>query len=322
MNGIFKRFLFALAALALLPGPCAAAHAPVVINFPTASASGALYAVGAAITNLWDTKIDYVKASSQASAGGIANLNLVSEGEAQVSIAISSNCYQCLNGTDSFEGYAYKDLKVIAGLYFNPNQVVVTAKSGIESLAGVKGHRFAVASAGSSVYGECDNHFTAAGLKFPDDIQCEYITFTDAADMLQNGTIDGAWIMSGAPASAVTQAAASGCRVMDIDADIITALRVKYPWYAPFTIPAGTYPNQDKDIHTSAIKMVMFCRGDLDEETVYDLTRTFWENIGALGEAQVNLRGLTATEAVKDIAGLPLHDGARRYYVEAGVLSK
>lgn len=61
-------------------------HDPVTINFPTASASGALYAVGAAITNLWDTEIDYVSASSQASAGGIENLTLVSEGEAQVSM--------------------------------------------------------------------------------------------------------------------------------------------------------------------------------------------------------------------------------------------
>ena len=42
-------------------------HAKVVINFPTASASGALYAVGAAITNLWDTEIEFVSASSQAS---------------------------------------------------------------------------------------------------------------------------------------------------------------------------------------------------------------------------------------------------------------
>lgn len=295
-------------------------HAPVTINFPTASASGALYAVGAAITNLWDTEIDYVSASSQASAGGIENLTLASEGEAQVSIAISSNCYQCLNGTDSFSGYAYDDLKVIAGLYFNPNQVVVTANSGITDLASVKGKHFAVASAGSSVYGECQNHFAAAGLTFPDDINCEYITFTDAADMLQNGTIDGAWIMSGAPASAVTQACTSGCKLVNIGDDIVSALQAQYPWYAPYTIPAGTYPNQDQDVQTTAIKMVMFCRGDLDEETVYQLTKTFWENIDKLGEAQGNLKGLTPQAAVEDIAGLPLHAGAEKYYTEIGVL--
>lgn len=76
------------------------------INFPTAGASGALYAVGAAITNMWSQNIPGMQAASQASAGGIANLNMVSDGEAQVSIAISSNVYQCLNGTDSFEGHA------------------------------------------------------------------------------------------------------------------------------------------------------------------------------------------------------------------------
>ena len=295
-------------------------HDPVTINFPTADASGALYAVGAAITNLWDTEIDFVNASSQASNGGIDNLTQVSEGEAQVSIAISSNCYECLNGLNSFEGYAYDDLKVIAGLYFNPNQVVVTEASGITDLAGVKGKHFAVAAAGSSVEGECRNHFTAAGLTYPDDIQTEYIAFGDAADMLSNGTIDGAWIMSGAPAAAVSQALSSGCKLLDISDEVISTLQQDYPWYASVTIPAGTYPNQDQDVQTSAIKMVMFCRGDLDEETVYQLTRVFWENIDKLGESQGNLAGLTPEEAVKDIADLPLHAGAEKYYTEIGVL--
>ena len=204
----------------------------VKINFPTAGASGALYAVGAAITNMWSNNVPGVQAASQASAGGIANLNMVSDGEAQVSIAISSNVYQCLNGTDSFKDHPYKDLRAIAGLYMNPNQVVVTAKSGIQTLADVKGKRFAVASAGSSVYNESNAHFTAAGLKFPDDIQAEYITFTDAADMLQNGSIDGAWIMSGAPASAVTQALTGGARLVDIDDQLVKELKAKYPWYA------------------------------------------------------------------------------------------
>ena len=97
-------------------------------------------------------------------------------------------------------------------------------------------------------------------------------------------------------------------------------LKQKYPWYAPYTIPAGTYPGQDKDVKTSAIKMVMFCRGDMDEQTVYDLTKTFWENIEELGKAQGNLKGLTPQNAVLDIANLPLHSGAARYYKEIKVL--
>ena len=295
-------------------------HKPVTIKFPTAGASGALYAVGAAITNMWDSKISFVKASSQASNGGIDNLNQIADGESQVSIAISSNCYQSFNGTDSFKGAANKKLRVIAGLYFNPNQVVVTKKSGIKTLADVKGKHFAVAAAGSSVEGECNNHFTTVGMKYPKDIKAEYIAFGDAADMLQNGTIDGAWIMSGTPAAAVSQACSAGCTLVNIDDSVIAALQKKFPWYAKYTIPAGTYQGQTADVQTSAIKMVMFCNTTLDDETVYQLTKTLWENIDALGQAQKNLKGLTPQNAVKDIAGLELHNGAKRYYKEIGVI--
>lgn len=298
----------------------AGSHEKVTIKFPTAGASGALYAVGAAITNLWDTQIDFVSASSQASNGGIDNLNQIADGESQVSIAISSNCYQSFNGTDSFKGNANKNLRVIAGLYFNPNQVVATKKSGIEQVADVKGKHFAVAAAGSSVEGECKNHFTAAGINYPQDIQAEYIAFGDAADMLQNGTIDGAWIMSGAPAAAVSQACSAGCHLVNIGDEVIASLQKDYPWYAKFTIPAGTYPGQDADIQTSAIKMVMFTSTSLDEETVYQLTKTLWEHIDELGGAQKNLKGLTPEAAVVDIAGLPLHDGAAKYYKEKGII--
>ena len=295
-------------------------HPTVVIRFPTAGASGALYSVGAAITNMWNTQIPFVKASSQASAGGIDNLNQIADGESQVSIAISSNCWQSLNGTESFEGMANPKLRVIAGLYLNPNQVVVTSRSGIENLSDVKGKHFAVAASGSSVEGECRNHFTATGLVYPDDIRAEYISFSDSVELLGNGQIDGAWIMSGIPAAAVSQALSSGCRLIDIDEDTIEKLKAEYPWYATYTIPAGSYPNQKQDVRTTAIKMVMFCSADLDEETVYMLTKTLWENIDELGQSQGNLKGLTPQEAVRDIAGLPLHDGAKRYYSEIGVL--
>lgn len=291
-------------------------HPAVVLRFPTAGASGALYSVGAAITNMWNNQIPFVKASSQASNGGIDNLNQIADGESQVSIAISSNCWQSFNGTDSFEGRANPKLRVIAGLYLNPNQVVVTQKSGIRTLEDVKGKHFAVAALGSSVEGECSNHFTAAGLKYPDDIRAEYISFSDSAELLANGQIDGAWIMSGIPAAAVSQALSTGCRLIDIDEATIEKLKADYPWYVDYTIPAGSYPNQNEDVRTTAIKMVMFCSEDLDEETVYMLTKTLWENIGTLGESQNSLRGLSVQDAVRDIAGLPLHDGARRYYEE------
>ena len=153
-----------------------------------------------------------------------------------------------------------------------------------------------------------------------ESILAELIAFGPAADMLQNGTLDGAWIMSGAPAAAVSQALSSGCKLLDIDDATLAALQEKYPWYARFVIAADTYPNQPEPVKTSAIKMVMFCRGDLPEDLVYSLTKSFWEHIDELGAAQKNLKGLKPEDAVKDIANRPLHPGAEKYYKEIGVI--
>ncbi len=162
--------------------------------------------------------------------------------------------------------------------------------------------------------------FYRAGLNYPDDFQAEYIAFGDASSRLINGTIDGAWVMGGFPISSIIVACTNGCKLLTVDDDVIYELQKTFPWYTTCIIPAGTYPNQSSDIKTSAIKMLLFTTTDLDEETVYQLTKTLWEHIDELGEIQRNLKGLTPQKAVQDIAGLPLHDGAIRYYKEIGVL--
>ena len=66
--------------------------------------------------------------------------------------------------------------------------------------------------------------------------------------------------------------------------------------------------------------MVLFSRGDMPDDVVSNLTKTFWEHIDELGQAQKNLKGLKPEDAVKDIANVPLHRGAEKYYREIGVL--
>ena len=55
------------------PGP--PDRAPVTISIPTAATtSTASYPIGAALGNLWSTRLPYVKASVQSSKGGVQNL--------------------------------------------------------------------------------------------------------------------------------------------------------------------------------------------------------------------------------------------------------
>ncbi len=292
-----------------------------VINIPTASTTGALYPLGSSIASLWNEKMDNVKVSAQASNGGIENLNLLQSGEAQVSMAVVSNIYQSFNGEEKFDGRANDKIRIIAGLYFNPNQIVVRDGSDINSLEDIKGKRFATGAPGSTVEDEAKAHFLSSGIGYPDGIKAQFIGFTEAVDLMRNKQLDGAWIMAGIPTAAVTEmTTTSSAKLIGISDELYSKMKEKYPWYSQYTIPANTYKGQTEEVKTTAIKMAMFTTRDLPDDIVYEMTKTFWENIETLKQTNVALKDVNVEDAVKDLADLPLHDGAIKYYKEIGVL--
>ncbi len=316
------RILFLLAALglALAPNPAGAAG-KVNLSFPTAATTGALYPLGAGIANVWNTKLENVNARVQASNGGLQNLNLLKSKDAQVSFAVSSIAYEAVHGLKGFKDRAYGDLRVLAGLYYNPNQVVASRESGVNSLADFKGRRFAPGSAGGTTEGESRTHFTAVGLTYPDDLKLQRVGFTESIDLMRNKQLDGAWIMAGIPTAAVTEmCATAGGKVVSMDDALIGRLQQEYPWYSKFTIPAGTYDGQDQDVTTTAVKMLLLTDASLPEDLVYNLTKTLWENLDEVRKAHAVMKTVTPDMAVKDLSGLPLHPGAEKYYREVGLL--
>lgn len=127
--------------------------------------------------------------------------------------------------------------------------------------------------------------------------------------------------MAGIPNAAVTEMlSTAGGTLLEIDDSLIGALQADYPWYGAYTIPAGTYPGQDTDVQTSAIKITIFTDARVDDDVIYELTKSFWENFDVLKETQAPLKNVVKAETTKDLAGLPIHDGAARYYREIGLL--
>ncbi len=297
-----------------------AATNKVAIIFPTGAEAGVIHSVGLAITNNWNKTVPSIVANVQPTRGQFDNLEMLTLGKAHVTIVFGSHAFHCMNNSGYFKGYGYKDLKAIAGMYATPNQFVVANKSGITRIADIKGKRFAVGKAGSTVYNECDVHFTAAGINFPNEIRPEFSPLKESLNMVQNGSIDGALIVGGVPVSMIVNAMNANCRLLNVSDELIEKLRQRYPWYVKYTIRAGAYPNQKDAVNTTATKMVMVCRHDLNDDTVYQLTKNFWNHINELKQTNVNLYNLKPNDAVKDIADIPLHPGAARYYKEIGVL--
>ena len=315
-----RRILSLLAALLLLTGCAAPTSELREIRISTAATTGALYPLGGALASLWGEKLENARVTAQASAGGIENLRLLAQGETELGFAVTSLLWEAQNGEGSFAGEPNDKLRVLAGLYYNPNQVVVTRSSGVTSLSQLQGLRFAAGAAGSTTAVETELHLTAAGLRYPDEIDAQFIGFTEAVELMRNRQLDGAWIMAGLGNAAVTEmTATAGGRLVPMEEELIAEMCRLHPWYARYVIPAGTYAGQEEDVPTTAIKLALFCSADLDEQTAYELTRALWENLDALSQATSSLAGVTVEQAVTDLAGVPLHDGAARYYAECGL---
>jgi TRAP transporter TAXI family solute receptor len=191
----------------------------------------------------------------------------------------------------------------------------------VDKLADFKNKRFAPGAAGGTTEVESRVHFTAAGLKYPDDIKAQFVGFSESIDLMRNKQLDGAWIMAGVPTAAVTEmcATADG-KLLGMESGLIQKIQAEYPWYSEFVIPAGTYDNQKEDVHTTAVKMLLLTDASMPEELIYNLTKTFWENLDELGKAHAVMKTVTQDMAVSDLSGIPLHPGAEKYYREAGLL--
>ncbi|MDO5724842.1 MAG: TAXI family TRAP transporter solute-binding subunit [Tissierellia bacterium] len=314
-----KKRIIILAVLILILTACKAED-KANINMPTAATTGALYPLGSALANLWNQNIENINVSAQASDGGIDNLNLLSIGEAQVSMAVISNVRDSYLGLGKFENNKNPDLRIIAGLYLNPNQVVVSKTQNINSLSDLKDKRFVSGAPGSTTEEEAGIHLKASGLNYPEDLKIQNVGFTEAVDLMRNKMADGCWIMAGIPNSAVEQLLmTTDSKLISIEDDIFEKLKAEYPFYIRYEIPANTYEKQSETIYTTAIKMVMFTDKNLDESIVYEMTKVFWENLDELSKTNKMLKDLDINTTLKDLADIPIHDGAMKYYKEMGL---
>jgi len=128
------------------------------------------------------------------------------------------------------------------------------------------------------------------------------------------------FVTAGIPNSAIQEITAmQKIKMVSLDAKTVEQLVKQYPYYTPFTITKETYKGMAADATTVAVKATLIVRDDLDETVVYNLTKALFENQAELAKSHAKGKELDIKEAVKGVS-VPLHPGAKRYYVEKGIL--
>ncbi|MBD8027460.1 TAXI family TRAP transporter solute-binding subunit [Ureibacillus sp. Re31] len=287
--------------------------------FTTGTTTGVFYSLGAGLSTLWTKEMEQLVAS-QASNGSVENLNLMSKGEANLAFTTVNIAYDAYNGEGSFKGKQYDGVRILGNLYPNVSHIVVVDNEDIQSIEDLKGKSFVFGAAGSSTELESKLVLEAHGVSI-DDVNANYVGFTEATDLIRNGQVDGVNIYSGVPAAATTELISTiDSKVLSFSPDAIDQLVKEYPWNFKYVIEANTYDKQPEPITTVGQYSTIVIDESVSEDAAYRLTKLLWENVDELKESYSIANQFDPQKAIEGTAGVPLHPGAEKYYKEIGVL--
>lgn len=293
------------------------------IPIATASAGGTYYPIGVGLGNIWTEKLveEKVSATGQSSAGSVENIQLLKNGEAKVAILqglIGAQAYEGRGG--NFEGRPYKDLRSISMLWSNVEHFVLMDKEiQTGTISDINGKSFSVGPQASGTEQSTLVMMQGLGLS-KENIKPEYLGYDDIISAMRDGRLDGGSLPAGIPVSAIMDMAASGVKasVLDVSDEQLESINSIFNTWFRFTIPAGTYTGIDKEIQTIAQPNFLAVSSQLDEELVYKLTKTIYENIDKVHQIHNSAHEIQLETALNGLP-TPLHIGAYRYFVEAGL---
>ena len=297
--------------------------APAKLRFVTGGESGTYYAFGSVIaqhaTN--NAGVDVVGLVGN---GSQSNVMELLDGNAELAFCQSDVMAYAYEGTNLFEEVGAIDcFSTVAALYMEQVQIV-TLDPEIKTVADLAGKKVSVGAAGSGVYFNAVDILTAYGLGERDadgkftQIDATYQGFGDSANALKDGQIDAAFVVAGAPTTAITDLATTkDVHLVALDDEHVAKLLETSPYYAKNVISADTYTGLDGDVTTVAVGAVILAANTVSEDAVYALCADIFDNAANLVTSHAKYGELTL-EYGASIASVPYHPGAAKYFAEKG----
>jgi TRAP transporter TAXI family solute receptor len=306
-----RNTLTTMAALVFLCSPAAAQQ----VTFMTGPQGGVWVPLGGALKGMWEKAIPGLQVTATPGAG-IANVRGVDEDKAQIGFG---NTITTVDGIEGRPPYPKKVTKVcqLANLYPQYFQVVVLASAKINSVADLKGKPIVVQPKGNTAELVTQHILQVHGLKYSQVKASFQASYTDAVDLMKDGHAQAFTLGTTVPASSVMDlASAREIKLIGIDDKILADMKKLNPGYSKNTIPANTYPKQDKplDVIAYATHIVVAC--NLPEQLVYNMVKTMAANVSDMAAVNKAITGLTPKMMAEDV-GVPFHPGAAKYYKEA-----
>ena len=284
------------------------------LNIATGGTAGTYYPIGGAMSEILNNEIKGMNASAQSTGATVANINMLKEGQVDLAIVQNDITYYAANGTEMFEGKKVENIKGIATLYPETCQIVTLDGKGIKTIADLKGKRVAVGAMGSGAEANARQILAAYGITY-DDIDEQFLSFSEAASALKDGNVDAAFLTAGYPTAAVQDIASQNkVRLLPVEAAKADALIAKYPFYTKVTIPAGTY-GMTEPVEAISVMAMLVCSDKVDDALGYEITKALFTHLDRIQAAHAAAKAITKEGAVKGMP-IPMNTGAEKFFKE------
>ncbi len=287
------------------------------LKFTTGGSSGTYYAFGSVLAGQVSSSTGTTVTAIEGK-GSQGNVELMEMEGAQLGFVQSDVMSYAYNGTNLFAETGKVDcFSTVAALYMEQVQIV-TCDPSIKTVADLKGKNVSVGDSGSGVYYNAVDVLGAYGLSIENkDINPTYQGFGDSAEALKDGKIDAAFVVAGAPTTAIVELSNSKpTYLVSLDAEHIAALKETSPYYSEYTIPADVY-GLESDTTTVAVGAVVIARDDVSDEDVYNFVSGVFENLDAI--TAVHAKGAELSlDFAASVTDVPYHPGAAKYFAEKG----
>lgn len=264
--------------------------------------------------------LENVDITAEGTGGSAENLRSVNAGDRQFGIVYAGDVALGAQGVLPEDTTVYDQVMPLAPLYGGVAHLVVTVNSGINSVADLPGKRIALGNAGSGAALSAERYFTSLGLY--DQIQVEFLGYSQAAAAMGDGQLDGFWVLAGFPNASVTEASTfTEIKLIDIyTPGVEGGFFEDYPFYSQRALTGGAYPGNDEDVQSFQDAALWVANADVPEDVVYNAMRAVYLDGGLdrLREAHPSAEEMGLDVGVAGIAN-KLHPGAVRFWEEQGV---
>lgn len=296
---------------------------PDRITITTATSGGSFYAQGIALAQVWIESLG-INSSSQGSNGSAENVDILARGEAQVAFMQNDVAMYAYRGQKAFETRKLEDLRVMAPLGLTHYHILVDSNSNIIKIEDLRGKRVGIGRPNSGQASSSLAILGSFGIDVEKDIKAEWIGAQECADALRDRKVDAAIIVGAAPVGSVTDLLMSTKHVKLLEISEAEAARINTaePWIFPMKIKPNLYPNQDREFGLVCHLPFLVTRASLlDEYTVYKLLEAMYANVEKLGQAHAGFKDPAFQDSsLLEKIPAPLHDGAKKYFTEKGLL--